>query len=336
MAPDALRLRAQRLAHRPLGKLLGLVFALFAAVASAAQAPSYPARPIRVIVGFLPGSSNDLLARFVGGKLNERLGQQVVVDNRPGANGIIGSDLTARATPDGYTLLLMSVSHTMSAAINKLPYDPVKSFAPVAMLGVGPLVLVAHPSFPANNAKGLVDLAAAKPNTLTYASAGTGGINHFGGALFARMTGVQLVHVPYKGGAPALTDVMGGQVQLMWGTMPLTLRQVRAGKIKALGVTSAKRAPLLPDVPTVAESGAPGYEISTWWGILAPAGVPSAVVAKLNAEIGAILKEPESAQRLEGEGAEPWPLSTNAFARVIAAELEKWGRVARESNIRAE
>src|SRR5688572_17096793 len=181
-------------------------------VATPATAQTWPTRPVRIIVGFTPASSNDLLARFVGGKLSERIGQQVVVDNRAGANGIIGADLTAKATPDGHTLLLVSTSHTMNAAVNKLPFDAVKSFAPVATIGSGPLVLVTHPSFPASGVKGLIDLAAAKPNTINYGSAGTGGINHFGGALFARMAGVQMTHVPYKGGAPALTDVIGGQI----------------------------------------------------------------------------------------------------------------------------
>ena len=297
----------------------------------------YPQKPIRLIVGFLPGSSNDTLARFVGGRLHDRVAQQVVIDNRPGANGNIGADLTAKATPDGHTLLLMSVSHTMSAAVyEKLPFDPVKSFTPVAMLGAGPLVLVTHPAFPAGTVKALIELAQAKPNTLTFSSAGTGGINHFGGALFSRVAGVQMIHVPYKGGAPALADVMGGQVQLMWGTMPLTLTQVRAGKVKALAVTSTKRSPLLPDTATIGEAGAAGAEISTWWGILAPATVPGAIITRLNNEIAAILVTPESAQRLAAEGAEPWPLTSAAFSRVMTSEIEKWTRVAREARIRAE
>jgi tripartite-type tricarboxylate transporter receptor subunit TctC len=302
-----------------------------------AQSSSYPTRPMRIIVGFTPASSNDILARFVAAKLAERVGQQVVVDNRPGANGAIGAELTAKATPDGHTLMLMSTSHTMNAAVNtSLPFDPVKSFAPVAMLGAGPLVLVTHPSFPAATVAGLVELAKAKPRTLTYASAGTGGINHFGGALFARVAGIELTHVPYKGGAPALTDVLAGHVQLMFGSMPLTLPQYRARKIKALGITSVKRSPQLPDVPTIAESGVPGYEISTWWGILAPARVPQVIVARLNSEISAIVTQPDSVQRLEAEGAAPWPLSSAEFGRVIQSELEKWRRVARESGIRAE
>jgi len=322
--------------HRASIMCILVTIATTAASLARAQQTQYPSRPIRIIVGFLPGSSNDLLARFLGGKLADRFGQQVVIDNRPGANGIIGSDLTAKATPDGYTLLLMSVSHTMGAAVNKLPFDPLKSFTPVAMLGVGPLVLVANPSFGANSVKGLIELATARPDTITYSSAGTGGINHFGGALFSSVSGVKLIHVPYKGGAPALTDVMGGQVQLMWGTMPLTLRQIRAGKVKALAVTSAKRSPLLADVPSISEAGAPGAEISTWWGILGPAGMPVPTTAKLNAEIGAIIRQQESRERLETEGAEPWPLSSAEFARMMSAEIDKWQRVAREANIRAD
>ena len=303
---------------------------------SAQAQDNYPTRPLRIIVGFLPGSSNDLLARFVGNNLTERFGQQTVVDNRAGANGIIGSSLAARATPDGHTLLLMSVSHTMSAAVYaKLPYDPVKSFTPVAMLGAGPLVIATHPSFPANDIKVLIDLAKAKPYSLAYASAGIGGINHFGGALFSRTVGVQMTHVPYKGGAPALADVMGGQVQIMWGTMPLTMTQIRSGKVKALAITSAKRSSLLPDVPAISE-GAPGAEISTWWGLLAPAGIPARILTKLNEAIAGMLRQPESAQRLSTEGAEPWLLSSSQFAGVIDKEIEKWTRVAREANIRAE
>ncbi|MEO7726942.1 MAG: tripartite tricarboxylate transporter substrate binding protein [Burkholderiales bacterium] len=319
------------------GLLAAAALTLLSAPAFGQNTQAYPQKPIRLIVGYLPGSSNDTLARFVGGKLHDRLGQQVVIDNRPGANGNIGADLTAKSTPDGHTLLLMSVSFSMSAAVyTKLPFDPVKSFTPIAMLGAGPLVLVTHPAFPASNVKSLIELATAKPNTLTYSSAGTGGINHFGGALFSRVAHVQMIHVPYKGGAPALTDVMGGQVQLMWGTMPLTLTQIRAGKVKALAVTSAKRSPLLPDVPAIGEAGAPGAEISTWWGILAPAAVPGAIVTRLNNEIAAILVTPESAQRLAAEGAEPWPLSSAAFGRVIGDEITKWTRVANEANIRAD
>jgi tripartite-type tricarboxylate transporter receptor subunit TctC len=308
----------------------GALFAPFCA------AQTYPARPVRAIVGFPPGSGTDMLARLLSGKLTERLGQQFVVDNRAGANGIIGAELVAKATPDGYTLLVMSVSHTMNAAIYKLPFDSLKSFTPVTLLGAGPLVLVANPAFPANNVRDLIELAKVKPNTITYAVSGTGGINHFAGALFARVAGVQLINVPYKGGAQALTDLIGGQVQVMFGTAAITLSQVRAGRLKALGVSSVKRSPLLPDVPTIAESGAPGYEIDTWWGVLAPAGAPPAIVAKLVAAIAAILSQPDSAQRLAAEGAMPSPLSGSGFERLLADEIEKWRRVARDANIRVD
>ena len=307
-----------------------------ALAASLCAAQTYPNKPVRVIVGFPPGSGTDMLARFVGGKLTERMGQQIVVDNRAGANGIIGAELVVKAAPDGYTLLFMSVSHTMNAAIRKLPFDPLKSFTPVTMLGAGPLVLVANTALPVNNVRGLIDLAKNKPDTITYAISGTGGINHFAGGLFARIAGVQLVNVPYKGGAQALTDLIGGQVQVMFGTAAITLSQVRAGRLKALGVSSAKRSPLLPEVPTIAESGAPGYEINTWWGVLATAGVAPALIAKLGTEIAAVLNQPESAQRLAADGAVPSPMSGSGFERVLAAEIQKWRRVARETNIRVD
>ena len=311
------------------------LFALGAPV-FAATAPAYPFKPIRIIVGFPAGSGTDMLARFVGGKLTERVAQQIVVDNRPGANGIIASEITTKSPPDGYTLQFMSTSHTMNAAVYKLPFAPVKSFTPVMQLGAGPLVLVSHPAFAATSAKGLIDLAAAKPNTITYAVSGTGGVNHFAGALFSRMANVQLTNVPYKGGPQALTDLIGGQVQVMFGTAAITLAQVRAGRLKALGVSSAKRTPLLPDVPTIAESGVPGYEMSIWWGVLAPPGMPPAVVDKLYKEIAALLGQPESAQRLAAEGAEPSTMPSAAFERLLTAEVNKWQRVARDAGIKVD
>ena len=313
----------------------GLTFASVAHAAADAAA-GYPSRPIRIIVGFPPGSGTDILARFMGAKLTERLGQQVVVDNRSGANGIIAAELTAKAAPDGHTLQFMSTSHTMNAAVYKLPFDAVKSFTAVGMLASGALVLVTHPSFPATTVKGLIDLAKAKPNTISYAVSGTGGINHFAGASFSRMAGIQLLDVPYRGGPQALTDLIAGQVQIMMATLAITHRQVRAGKLKALGVSTTKRAMQLPEVPTIAESGVPGYSMSTWWGVLAPLGVPNAVVAKINRETAAVLTQPETIQRLENDGAEATPMPSAEFARVLASEVEKWRRVARESNIKAE
>jgi tripartite-type tricarboxylate transporter receptor subunit TctC len=307
------------------------------AFACCAQAQTgYPLRPVRVIVGFPPGSGTDMLARFIGGKLTEHLGQQVVVDNRPGANGIIAAELVARAAPDGHTLFAMSSSHTMNAAVYKLPFDAAKSFTPVAQLAAGPLVLVANMALPANNVKSLIELATAKPNTVTYAVSGTGGVNHFAGGLFARITGVRLVNVPYKGGAQALTDLIGGQVQIMFGTAAITLPQIRAKRMKPLGVSTLQRSALLPEVPTIAESGAPGYEMSIWWGLLGPAGLPAAVVRRLHDDVSAILRQPESARRLEADGAAPASLPSAEFARNLAAEIEKWTRVARDTHIKAD
>ncbi len=296
----------------------------------------YPARAIRIIVGFAPASSNDILSRFVGVRLSERLGQQVVVDNRPGANGIIGAQLAANANPDAHTLLLVTTSYTMNPAVHKLPFDPVKAFAPVTLLGSGPLALVASPSFAPNNVKDLIAFAKARPGTVTYATAGVGGINHFGSELFARVAGIRLLHVPYKGGAPGLTDVMGGQVNIMFGSLPLTLPHIRSGKVKALGVSSAQRNAQLPDVPTVEEAGAPGYEISIWWGLSATAGSPGAAVNRLNREIASILAEPEAARRMSDLGAAPRSMPVAEFSKFVSAEIEKWIRVAREANIKAD
>lgn len=303
--------------------------------ARALAVDAYPLRPIRILVGFPPGNATDMLARFVGAKLGERLDQQVVVDNRSGANGIIAAHVAANAPRDGHTLLFMSASHTMNAAVNKLPFDAVESFAPVTMLGKGPLVLVAHAGFPVRSVESLIAEAKAKPNAISYASVGSGGINHFAAALLAKVTAIQLVHVPYKGGVPALADVMAGHVQLMFGTLPLTLGPLHAGRINALAVTDSARTPLLPHVPTMIESGI-GYEVTNWWGVLAPAGVPSVIVAKLNNEIATILTRRDSAQRLETDGIVPSPLSSAAFARKLEAEVEKWRRVAREADIRAD
>jgi len=327
-----------RIRLRILHAFIAAGLTVLACPAMAADAASaYPSRPVRAIVPFPAGSGTDLLARFIGGKLTGRVGQQVVVDNRPGANGIIAAEATARAAPDGYTVMFMSVSHTMNAAVYpKLPFDAVKSFTPVMMLAAGPLALVANPAFPAGSVKGLVEMARAKPGTITYAVSGTGGINHFAGALFARTAGVRLVNVPYKGGPQALTDVIAGQVQIMIGTLAVSNAHIRSGRLKALGVSTAQRTPLLPDVPTIAEAGVPGYEISIWWGMLAPPGLPAAVLTRLNTEVAAILAHPEAAKRLEADAAAPAPLASAAFSRVLVSEVERWRRVAREADIKAE
>ncbi len=258
--------------------------------AAPAALQSYPMRPIRLIIAFPPGGGNDIIARFVGTRLTHRVGQQLVVDNRGGASGIIGTEIAARAAPDGYTLLFTSVTHTMNESIRKLPYDTIASFAPVALLGRGPNVLVVHPSVPARTLPELIALAKSKPGQINYASTGTAGMHHFGGELFKRAAGINLTHVPYKGGGPASLAVIAGQVELMFSTMPLALPFIRAGKLRPLGVGGAARSPLLPDVPTLNEAGAPGYDFTVWWGIVAPAKTPAPIIARLNTEINAILR----------------------------------------------
>ena len=291
---------------------------------------------MRMLVPFPPGGSNDILGRFLAQRLSERLGQPVVVENRAGADGIIGTDLMARGDPDGYTMLIVSTSYTMNPAIHKLPYDPVKSLAPVALIASGGNVIAVTPSLPASSIKELIAFAKTKAGHLRYASSGIGGFNHFGGELFNMLAGVTLEHVPYKGGGPAMVDVMGGQVEVVFGTLIQALPHIRSGKLKALGVGSAKRSPLLPELPTIAEAGVPGYDGSIWWGILARAGTPAPIVAKLNGEINAVLRDREAAKRLAAEGAEPVTDTPDAFGKLIAAELGKWSRIAKQAGIRAQ
>ena len=307
-----------------------------AAAQGADAARAFPSKPIRVIVPFPPGGSNDILGRFIAQKMSERLGQQAIVDNRGGADGIIGTEIAARSPPDGHTLLVVSTTYTMNPAIHKLPYDPVKSLIPIALIGAGANVIAVTPSLPVKTLKELIALAKARPGQLHYASSGVGGFNHFGGELFKAMAGVKILHVPYKGGGPAMVDVMTGQVEILFGTLIQALPHVRSGKLKPLGVGSAKRSPIVPDVPTISESGVTGYDGSIWWGLLGPAGIPQPIVTKLNTEIGAILRDPEMAKRLVAEAAEPVIETPEAFGRIIVNDIAKWQRIAKQSGIRAD
>ena len=305
------------------------------ATAQAQDASRFPAKPIRMVVPFPPGGSNDILGRFIAQKMSERTGQQTIVDNRPGADGIIGTELTARAPADGYTILIISISYTMNPAIHKLPYDAVKSFTPIGQIAGGPNVICSHPSFAAHNIKELIALAKSKPGQLRYATSGIGGVNHFQGELFNEMAKVKLVHVPYKGGGPSMLDVMTGQVEVVFGTLIQALPHIRTGKLKPLGVGSPKRSPVLPQVQAIAET-VPGYDGSIWWGILAPAGVPTPIVNKLNGELNAILRDPEMAKRLTAEAAEPVVGTPEAFGKLIVSDIEKWGHIAKQAGIRSE
>jgi len=318
-------------ARRSLG---ALVLALFAC---AAAAQVYPTKPVRLIIPFPPGGSNDIVGRMSAAQLGERLGQQVVVDNRGGAGGTIGTEIAAKSPPDGYTLLLISTAYAFNTSIyKKLPYDPATAFVPVGMLGTGPAVLVVNPALPANSVKELIALAKEKPGQLNNATAGVGSFQHLASELFRLEAGIDLTHVPYKGGGPAMMDLIAGQAQVSVGSLIQMLPHIRSGKLRALGTTGAKRSPALPDVPTVAEAGLPGYEATNWWGILAPAGTPPAIVDRLNKELATIALSAETKKRFEAEGAEAAQMSPAAFGKFVADETTKWARVVKEAGITAE
>ena len=295
-------------------------------------AEAYPTKPVRMIVAVPPGGPADTLARLVAPKLTDALGQTVVVDNRPGANGIIGTDLAAHTTPDGYTLLIVSTSYVMNAAVRKLPYDVVKSFDPVSTIGSSPNSILIKPGYVSSVAE-LVERAKAKPKSIFYASTGVGGFNHFGGELFRKVTNVDIVMVPYKGGGPAMMDVIAGQIPMMFSSVTQGLPHVRSGRLRALAVGAKERVAALPDVPTVIEAGYPGYEVYVWWGIVAPAGAPGPVLEKLRGELTAVLQEPATRKYLANDAATPMDLKPAEFRKMIADDVEKWKAVAKQANI---
>ena len=314
-----------------LGALAGLL-----TLAMAATAQDYPTKPVRLIIPFPPGGSNDVVGRMIATGLGERLGKQVIVDNRGGAGGVLGTEVAAGAAPDGYTILVISLAYTVNPWLYKLKYDPLKSFVAVAMLGSGANVLTVHPSVPVNTVKELIALAKQKPGVLNYASAGAGSFQHLGSELFKLMAGVDIVHVPFKGGGPAMIDVVGGHSQVLFSSLVQTGAHIRSGKLKALGVGSARRSALFPDIPTIAEAGVPGYEMANWWGIVAPTGTPQPIVDKLAKEIGVVLSSPETQKHFAAEGAEVVQKTPTEFAAFIEAELGKWQRVVNEAKIKAE
>jgi tripartite-type tricarboxylate transporter receptor subunit TctC len=309
---------------------LGVLLALVAVLACA---QTYPTKPIRLVVPFPPGGATDILARDVAQKLTEAWGQSVIVDNRPGAGGNIGSELVAKSAPDGYTLEMGTVgTHAINASLYaKMPYDHVKDFMPVILVAGVPNVLVVNPAVPANSVAELIAYAKANPGKLNFASSGNGTSIHLSGELFKVMAGVQITHIPYKGSAPALQDLLAGQVQMMFDNLPPSLPQIKAGKLRALAVTSLTRAPALPDVPTLSESGLPSFEASSWFGILVPAGTPAPIVTKLNAEIAKWLATPEAKEKLAKQGANAAGGTPDDFAKHIAAETAKWAKVVKES-----
>ena len=305
--------------------------------AAAAHAQDFPNRSIKLIVPFAAGGSTDTVSRIIANKMSASIGQSVIVENRPGAGGNIGADFVAKSRPDGYTLLFPAGSFAINTALySKLPYDPVKDFEPVILICTVTGILVTHPSVPANSVQELITLARNKPGTVNYASAGSGTVIHLAGELFKNMAKVEMTHVPYKGSGPALADLIGGQVQIMFANMPGTLQHVKAGRLRVLGVTSEKRSPVLPDVPAISEAGLPGFQAATWFGVFAPAGTPPAVVARLNSEFAKALATDEVLEHMKSEGAEPIGGPPERLRAFLKAEIDRWTPVVRASGAKAD
>ena len=305
--------------------------------AGASLAQDYPSRPVRMVVPFSPGGSTDTLARIVGQKLTERSGQPVIIENRAGAGGHIGAEQVAKSAPDGYTLLLGGVPHAISASLySKLPYDLARDLAAIAEVASFPSAIVLHPSLPANSVKELIALARARPGQLSFGSAGIGSPNHLSLELFQAMAGVRMVHVPYKGSGQLVGDLLAGQVQLASMGLPVAVPHVQSSKLRAIAVTGAARSPLLPEVPTVSEAGLPGFEVTSWYGVFGPAGLPADIVAKLNSEIGSAVTAPDVKERLAALGAEPSVKAPDEFARYVRQEITKWAKVVGDSGAKAE
>lgn len=315
----------------------GAVALVCALLASAANAAAFPERPVRFVVASSPGGALDVLARLTGPKLTEKWGQPVVVDNRAGAGGVIGTEIVANANPDGYTILVIAQGFTANPYLyKKLPYRTPQDFSPITILATGPNVLVVHPSVKAGSVKELVALAKSQPGKLNYATSGVGAASHLSIEMFKRMSGVDMVHIPYKGAGAATAAVVGGQVQLLFTSTGAAIPHIRSGRLKALGVTTVKRSSVLPDVPTIAETGFPGFRVDGWYALLAPAHTPKPVVDRIYADVAAVLKMPDTVKRIESYGLEPNGLTPREFSAYIGDELAKWGKVIREAGIKPE
>ncbi|MEJ8840712.1 tripartite tricarboxylate transporter substrate binding protein [Ramlibacter sp. AN1133] len=312
--------------------------ALAAATPFAATAQAYPAKPITVIVPFAAGGTTDILARVIGQALTRDLGQSVIVDNRSGAGGNIGAQLAAKAPADGYTLFMGTVgTHAINQSLyKKMPFDPIKDFAPLTRVAMVPNLLVANPGKPYKTVKELIAYAQKNPGKVNFGSSGSGSSIHLSGELFNALAKVDMVHVPYKGSAPAVSDLIGGQIDIMFDNMPSAIQHVRAGKLRPLAVTTAKRSPELPDVPTIAEAGVPGYEATSWFGMFAPAGTPAPIVAKLNGALVKALADPQVKKKLAEQGAEPYSEKPEQFAEFIRQETAKWSKVVKDSGASAD
>ena len=323
--------------HRSFGvTAAAFLLAASAGTQAAEPAASYPSKPVRVIVPFAAGGGTDLIARIAAQKLSEAWGQQVIVDNRPGAGGIVGTEAGVRAAPDGYTFTLMGSSYTVNPAFYKLSFDPINDITPIAQTSQGPFVVTVNPSLPAKNVKELIALAKAKPGQLSYASSGAGSITHLSTELFLGMAGIKLVHVPYKGTGPALIDTVGGQVAMFFGDAPPTLPHVKAGKLRGIAVTTRERIAAAPDIPTLHEAGVPGYEVLLWQGMIGPKGLPSAIVTKVHGEIVRAFNSKEMVARFVNDGISPSNATPEQFGARIRSELEVWRKVVQQTGIKIE
>jgi tripartite-type tricarboxylate transporter receptor subunit TctC len=315
----------------------GSMLALAGPVSDARAQGAWPVKPVRMLVPWPPGGSNDIVARVIAPRLAEVLGQQVPVENRAGASGTVGADVVARAEPDGYTLMLHSVTHLSNATLYaKLPYDTLKDFTPIGMVSTQPTLLVVHPSFPVKSVKDLIAIARAKPKQVFYGSAGNGSAPHLSMMLFSQLAKVELEHVPYKGGGPAMAGLLGGEVPLMIATVPSVIGQVKTGKLRAVATASARRLVALPDIPTIAESGLPGYEMSPWMGLWGPPNLPRPIVDRVNAALGKVLAMPEVRDSLLQQGLEPWAMSVEEFARLLPRELDRYAKLIKASGARVD
>jgi len=313
-----------------------LVFAVLAMAAGFAQSQQYPTKPVRIIAPFAPGGGTDFIARLIAQKLTERLGQQVIVENKPGAGGNLGAEFAVKSAPDGYTLLLVAGSYTVNPSLYKLSFDPVNDITPVIQLSQGPFVVAVHPSVPANNLKELIELARRQPDKLSYASAGSGSITHLASELFLDMAKIKIVHIPYKGTGPALNDTIAGSTQLIFGSVSTTLQFIKSGRLRGLAVTTPRRISALPDLPTVAEAGVPGYEVVLWHGLVAPKGVPRPIVDRLNREANEVLKAKDMGDLLATDGVAPAGGTPGQFRAVIKADIERWRGVVKQANIKVD
>jgi tripartite-type tricarboxylate transporter receptor subunit TctC len=318
-----------------LGRVTAAIVAA-ALIPMAASAQQYPTRAIRMVIGFPPGGGTDIVGRIVAQKLSESLGQQVLPDNRGGASGQIGTEIVAKAAPDGYTLLMAHVAalSILPSLVPKLPFDPAKDFAPVSLAAIAPNLLVVHPSLPVRSVKDLVALARARPGELQFSSVGSGSIQHIAGEMFKLQAKVNMLHVPYKGSGQSIIDLVSGQIHMDFGAIPPVLSHVKSGRLRAIAVTSEKRFSLLPEIPTIAEGGVPGFDMSTWWGLVAPAGVPKEVVTRLHTETAKILRQADVKEKLANVGADPGGNSPEEFAAFIRAERTKYARVVKDAQIK--